>query len=289
MYNWRPCYISRGLNITALYTAFSRKCDRDFYFGGESHNFWELVCVLDGTVGVAADSRIYSVPANKMILHRPMEFHRIWTEGSAPAEIAIVSFAADFNIKFSGTVFDIAKGSADEVRDIIESIKSCFEMRDSYDAAGICVYRQISPYAQTVINRLENFIMNTVPHSTAAEVTRSSAAGVRKYTEIVNCLTENIGINMTIADVAKCCNMSQSSVKQIFHRYAGMGVAQFYRQLKINSAIAMLSQDRSIKEISLSLGFPDSNYFSTVFKRVTGKSPTDYLRDLRKLSGQKDQ
>lgn len=278
MRNWKPCPITRRLSINALYTASRKVFGVNYSFEGESHNFWEMVYVVNGTVGVAADSNIYSVPAGKLVLHRPMEFHRIWTDSEPTAEVIIISFAAELDLKSGGRVFDVDPDGRDEICSIAEAIHTCFETgsTEEYDDGDTVIVKQISPYAQIAVNRLENFILSAIPHCSPSSATRSAAAGVRKYTEIVNCLTAHLGENLSISEISHLCSMSPSSVKQIFHRYAGMGVAEFYREMKINSAIAMLAQDISVREIAHSLGFADANYFSTVFKRVTGKSPTEY-------------
>ncbi len=291
MRNWKPCPITRRLNISALYTAFRRLCEKGYSFGGESHNFWEMVYVVNGRVGVSADGNIYSVPAGKLVLHRPMEFHRIWNELDEAADVVIISFAAEVNLKLDGNIFDVEPGGTEEICSIVEDIRTHFETGRAEDDEGfdIAIVKQISPYAQIVINRLENFMLRAIPHCSSASATRSEAAGVRKYTEIVNCLNSHLSENLSISDIARLCNMSPSSVKQIFHRYAGMGVAEFYREMKINAAVSMLSQDISVREIAQRLGFADANYFSTVFKRVSGKSPTEYICSLQgtKIRGDK--
>ena len=37
------CVVPTRPHITKLYTAFEDHYDSDFYFGGEVHDFWELV------------------------------------------------------------------------------------------------------------------------------------------------------------------------------------------------------------------------------------------------------
>ncbi|MBQ5633756.1 MAG: AraC family transcriptional regulator [Clostridia bacterium] len=50
--------------------------------------------------------------------------------------------------------------------------------------------------------------------------------------------------------------------------------------MKIRRAIIMMNAEKSVKEIASELGFYDQNYFSTVFKRITGKSPIKYKKDV---------
>ena len=98
-----------------------------------------------------------------------------------------------------------------------------------------------------------------------------------KYYDIMECLSENIYTKLNIDDIAKKCGMSSSSVKQIFHRYAGQGIMQYFRDLKSKEAMRLLNSGLSVKETALKMGFSDQNYFSTFFKKVTGKSPRQYI------------
>ncbi len=277
---WWPCHIKKQINITSLYTAFIQQYGYDFNFVGETHNFWEIACVLEGTVCVASDSNIFSVTAGHAIVHRPMTFHRLWAGEGDPPKLAIVSFDAEISAEITDCVYELDQPSAAEMCDIISHIQ------EEFDNNGIAVKRQKSPLAQITVNRLENLMMTLLPNRSPSDSIRSSAAGVRKYTEIVRCLTDNIDGNLTVDDIARECNMSPSSVKQTFRQFTGMGVVQFYRRMKMDSAISMLRKGMSVKEISQRLGYTDSNYFSTVFKRVIGVSPTNYLSKMRGKDGE---
>ena len=48
---------------------------------------------------------------------------------------------------------------------------------------------------------------------------------------------------------------------------------EYFNRLKIEKAKQYLKEGNSVKETALRLGFYDTNYFSTVFKRITGNSP----------------
>jgi two-component system response regulator YesN len=37
-----------------------------------------------------------------------------------------------------------------------------------------------------------------------------------------------------------------------------------------------MQEDASIKDICVEVGYQDPNYFSRIFKRYTGKTPTEY-------------
>ena len=73
--------------------------------------------------------------------------------------------------------------------------------------------------------------------------------------------------------------MSVSNLKKVFFRYSGLGVSRYFTELKVRHAVMMLNDGKSVKETSYALGFGDQNYFSTVFKRIMGKSPMQYKKE----------
>jgi len=54
-----------------------------------------------------------------------------------------------------------------------------------------------------------------------------------------------------------------------------MGIMEYFNSIKMFRAQTLLKEGYTVKETALSLGFCDQNYFSTVFKRVMGKSPKE--------------
>ena len=69
--------VSRNVNIEAFYSGFMHRYDKDFIFTGERHDFWEFLYVVEGSMDVFEEDRIYEVNAGKMIFYSPMEFHSI--------------------------------------------------------------------------------------------------------------------------------------------------------------------------------------------------------------------
>ena len=79
--------------------------------------------------------------------------------------------------------------------------------------------------------------------------------------------------------VAKHCNCSSSYVSRCFSQVFGMPLVKYVNQIRIQHAKSLLGATTlSIKEIALSLGFNDTNYFSKVFRSIEGTSPLDYRK-----------
>jgi len=65
-------------------------------------------------------------------------------------------------------------------------------------------------------------------------------------------------------------------VKTCFSRHAGCGIHKYFLKIKMRTAIQMIRQGCTVSEVSDTLGFNNPNYFSYVFRRETGKRPTDF-------------
>jgi AraC-like DNA-binding protein len=67
----------------------------------------------------------------------------------------------------------------------------------------------------------------------------------------------------------------------MFKKYTGVPPVQYHLDLKILRAKEMLLYtDKIIKEISYEMGFQSNYYFSRVFKKKLGVSPSDIRRSV---------
>ena len=90
-------------------------------------------------------------------------------------------------------------------------------------------------------------------------------------------MQENVFSPVAPEDIAAQLNLSYSWFRRAFKEYTGFSPAKYIAVLKLQKAKTMLvSTQKSIKEISISLNFDNVEYFSTFFKKMTGKTPMAY-------------
>lgn len=78
-------------------------------------------------------------------------------------------------------------------------------------------------------------------------------------------------------DLARHARLSLSHFKKRFRTETGLSPRQFILRDKIEAAKRILNeQPTSVTHIALDLGFVSSQYFATVFKRITGETPSRY-------------
>ena len=78
--------------------------------------------------------------------------------------------------------------------------------------------------------------------------------------------------------LAKHFGIGKTQLYEISRQSYGMGIAEHIRNLRIEKAKQLLSEQSSLSlaEISSECGFNDYNYFITVFKRMVGMPPKAY-------------
>lgn len=102
-------------------------------------------------------------------------------------------------------------------------------------------------------------------------------------TELHNALDfmyKNINYQLNIAELSHHCQVSPSTIHRLFKEYINDTPINYFIKLKIDIAINLLcTSNLPIKEISNQLGYSNSLYFSSAFKKLTNKSPNLYRKD----------
>jgi AraC-like DNA-binding protein len=226
----RDTALTRCPDILAFHASLNRYFRRDHDFAGEMHAFYELVFVISGTVIVTAGEEVYTLGAGQMILHPPEEFHRIRSEGSNEPHVLNLSFFAASMPFWNSRVMQPSPEEGEELQKICTLVQTGLRFSDRNDL-------------NTARLRLELWMLQMGEHS-STEVAPSDSASALRYAEIVNLLRDHLGESLTACDIAALCNMSLSSLKKIFTRYAGMGVVSFFVEMKMRQAVILLKSGK---------------------------------------------
>lgn len=87
---------------------------------------------------------------------------------------------------------------------------------------------------------------------------------------------------ITIDEICGAFYSSRSSISHKFKDYTGQTITQYLHALRIEDAKSLLSGTQlSVSTISGAVGFDNSNYFTNVFTKATGLSPTAYRKQAK--------
>lgn len=104
-----------------------------------------------------------------------------------------------------------------------------------------------------------------------------------KHEELINraksVMHSNMHSYLSFEKLAGDLCISYSSFRKAFKLYTGMSPHQYFLQLKLNKAKALLMHaDASVKQIADELGFESAYAFSRIFKAKTGDAPNHFKK-----------
>ena len=103
-----------------------------------------------------------------------------------------------------------------------------------------------------------------------------------KIARVVDMMRANCERSYSLAELCAMTGLSPSYFRQLFKEMTGMSAIQFQNQQKIQRAKDLiLSQNCNVTEAAQAVGFSDIYYFSRMFRKLTGKNPSEYLHAVR--------
>lgn len=124
-------------------------------------------------------------------------------------------------------------------------------------------------------------ILEQVERQTLENNTKSSKYCVQHAVEAMHSGFSNP--ELSVESISSGLGYCPSYFRRIFLEEMGVSPKEYLVNLRINHAVALLeSQYYSVEKVAELSGYTSAKYFSTSFKRVTGKSPSSYLAHRKK-------
>lgn len=93
-------------------------------------------------------------------------------------------------------------------------------------------------------------------------------------------IQKNYKKRISLGDIAASGAVGQSKCCKLFAKYLGQTPNQNLTQYRINKSMDLLkTSDLPIIEIAGETGFSGASYYAEIFRKWTGKSPTEYRNE----------
>lgn len=94
---------------------------------------------------------------------------------------------------------------------------------------------------------------------------------------VIHYMQENVEHNLTLEQVARYFKYSPSHFSMLFQKETGVSPINYFIRLKVQKACQYIElTNLKLNEISMKLGFEEPAYFSRIFTKVMGLSPSAY-------------
>lgn len=276
--SWLSFEIKELVKIEKMHSLFKLHFDKGHDFAGEMHDFWEVVYVIDGEVIISADENVHDFRSGDIIFHKPLELHKFDVVGDDGATLFIFSFSMSGEIckKLEHKAYHLDKYGRSIMKSFIEFYE--YECEKIFEHESRKIIHPLSYFADdnTFLQTASTYISRVVLllSNGANTLAKTKTHETELFKQALDVMNEHVAERLSVSDLAVALNISVSSLKRLFDKYAGMSVHKYFLTLKIKAATLMLKDGMSVSEVSDALGFSSQGYFSATYKRETGNNPS---------------
>ena len=298
---YKGTVLKNSITINKIYSIHYFEYMSDFSFEGESHNFWEFICVDKGEVGVTAGKTFTILKKGDVAFHQPNEFHNVQATGTIAPNLVVISFQCDDEAMrfFKKRILRIDEMERNLLADIIIEARHCFDCRldDPYLQNMPQKEPEMFGAEQLICLYLEHFLIHLIRRYSNPIVLRKRPARIETpkstkqksdteiFNRVVDYLENHISAPVTIEQICKDNLIGRSQLQKIFKERCKLGIIEYFSLMKVNAAKEMIRTNRmNFTQISEQLGYSSIHYFSRQFKKVTGMTPSEYASSIKAMA-----
>lgn len=294
---YKSVFLEDSVTINRIISVHYFQYMSDFSFPGESHDFWELVCVDRGEIDALAGDRRLTLKKGNILFHKPNEFHNVLTNGKVSPSLVVIGFECHSPAikSFEDQLMSVQDTEKELLAQIIVEARNTFSGRldDPYQEELIFnsepltfgSAQLISHYLeQLMIHLYRRYFSYSLPVRSSRFLAEASS-GNDTYNRIVRYMEEHLGERMTIDRICRDNLVGRSQLQKLFRDTKGCGVIEFFSMMKIDTAKQMIRDNQlNFTQIADRLGYNSIHYFSRQFKQITTMTPSEYATSIRLLS-----
>ena len=272
------------IRVSRIVTIHYHEFGPSFVFSGEKHDFWELVYVDKGTVRIRRDEDEITLTQGQLLFHRPNEFHTIRSLDSSP-NVFVISFtcrseAMRFFVRYQATLNKTLKSFLES---IIREANNTYVIPKNAPELACLERRPNAPLGgeqmiQMYLQQLLIFLLRTMDQPKITPLFPKPEASLHPLVAAVQSyLEERLHEQLRMEDICTQFGYSRSYLNKLFQSELGVTPLVYATYRKFEKSKALLRETPlNIAQIAAGLGFESPQYFSRVFKRCTGMTPTEF-------------
>lgn len=234
---------------------------------------WQLLYIAAGKAHFHFGDEERIVHAGHMVLYRPKEPQRYEYYAEDQTEVYWVHFTGgnvtnllrSYGINDKQKVFYCGSGLEYQAlfRFMIEELQMC---RDSYR-------EMLEMYLRQIFIRMQRYFKTSIKND------NSHAAN--EIDKAVSYFSEHYSEQINIDEYAEKRHVSTSWFIRNFKLYTGFTPMQYILSKRIyNAEILLQNTQYNITEIAQIIGYDNPLYFSRIFKKMKGISPSEYRKSI---------
>lgn len=235
--------------------------NEQYAFALHWHEHIEIHHIFSGTAVIRCADEIIELSQNDCVIINGNELHQgMGGVCSYGCIILPPSFFDDAHVVFDRTA------RSEAITDMFTKIyKSFREQKTEYK-------HEIKGYTNLLV---ANLIRNHTKETLSENLYLNRMQKLDKINNAVKYINENFTEKITTSKLAEMTHLSEGHFCSIFKEATGMTAKEFINELRIKKAADLISStNMTITEAAMYSGFPDANYFTKMFKKSMGQTPS---------------
>ena len=252
-------------------------CDGTYKITRQDSKETVVEYVVDGCGYINVDGENYTASAGDVYILRKRTTHTYWSDAKKPWVKIFFNIRGslaekileEYKLGIKGKVVLRGDGLESDFRELLAKLSNdTVSQAEKFDLAALDFLK--------IIIKLSN--LDKLQGDLSGELL-SVEDEMNRLVEYIAMNPKRIVGNQELADVIF---RSKDFVIKRFHTNFGVTPYEYQIQQKIFSASNMLKNTKmSVQEIASSLGYDDQHYFSYMFKKRCGMSPTQYRKQYK--------
>lgn len=149
-----------------------------------------------------------------------------------------------------------------------------YALEQEWTALGIPELRKLRLRLQELEGKDPGVYTGVVRREADADATAQRIQEAQTY------IRENLGQDISRAEVADIVHLNEEYFSKMFHKYAGCTFKEYVMAERMLQAQRLLKHSRlSVSLIASKVGYDNFSYFSKAFKKATGLTPQEYRKE----------
>ncbi len=289
-------YIGKTLNeefsIDKIFSIHYFEYFKEFSYAGEKHNFWEFVYIDKGAIEALGDNKKYNLVKGDIIFHKPNEFHNLRSYGRMAPNLVIMSFSSKSSeiSWFNNKILRIGNEEKNLLAKILHEAGNAFSssLRDPWLTELKRNIQQVFASEHLIKLYLEQFLIGLVRREMHIGITSEPESPLKEKTskdafnKVVDYFENNLIHMSDLKTVCRTTGYSCTYIENVFKEKTGRSVMEFYKITKLEKAKDHIREGNlTFTQIAATLNYSSLHYFSKIFKKYIGMTPTEYSSSVK--------
>ena len=246
-------------------------------YRGVSRFHWhprtEVCCIAEGRSDFYVNGKLYNAKKGDVLIFNSGDIHKfILDEQGAVIYVCLFEPSLIYkNLESIPFIKTHITGEEMKQKGIFDEILSLFEDILQERIKGGKYFDVI---AQTQIFKLYSLLARHFDDESKTE--KNDINKFEAFQKILDYISENYASDISLSDLAGVINYSVSNVSAMFSRFIDTNFKKYLDNVRVNKAIELLGNDSlTVIDIAMKCGFNNVRTFNSVFKSVTGMTPSE--------------